>query len=473
MLYDKLKKYSESDIYPFHMPGHKRVNITSDTIIPYNIDVTEIDSMDNLHNPCGCIKSVEEKAANLYSVKKAFLLINGATGGILSAVRALTKYGDNVLVARNCHKSVYNAIELCGLKADYITPETDVDFGIFNSISADIIEERLLQNKNINLVIITSPTYEGVASDIKSISKICKKYGVFLFVDEAHGAHFPFDKNFPEEAVKCGADAAVVSLHKTLPSLTQTALLITNRTDLLDLFSENLSVFETSSPSYILMSSIENCIDYINNNPSVFNEYINKLNKFYKNTSKLKKLRLLYSEISEKSKKQFYDYDIGKIVISTYQTDINGYELAKLLREKYKIETEMAYTDYVIAMTSVCDTEEGFKRLSDALIEIDSVCHKAEKVKKADNSEKDIKYSRAFYPYEKQNFKAQNMPFFSAEGKASLEYIWAYPPGIPLIVPGEIITFDMIEHIKYLLSNNIDLQSTNKRFPNSISVTEL
>ena len=273
MLYDKLKSYKDSGIYPFHMPGHKRNDILNDGLLPYEIDLTEIEGFDNLHNACGCIREIEKKAEKLYRVNRAFLLVNGSTGGILSSIRAMTNFGDKIIVTRNCHKSVYNAIELCGLNPEYILPEYDENNGVFTSVSPHKLEELLRENPDTKLVVITSPTYEGVVSDIKAIADICHKNGAMLFVDEAHGAHFPFSEKFPSEAVRCGADVAVVSLHKTLPSFTQTALLLTDNSELSDKLQENLSVFETSSPSYILMSAIENCLDYISENKNDFEVY--------------------------------------------------------------------------------------------------------------------------------------------------------------------------------------------------------
>lgn len=178
MLYDKLKNYSKSGIYPFHMPGHKRTDITEEGIIPYNIDITEIHDFDNLHSPNGVIYEIQKKAAKLYNAKNAFILINGSTGGILSAIRSMTNQGDKILMARNCHKSVYNAAELFNLNVDYIFPDTDSRYNILTSVSPYDIEDKLTKhNDEIRLVIITSPTYEGVVSDIKSISEICHKHG--------------------------------------------------------------------------------------------------------------------------------------------------------------------------------------------------------------------------------------------------------------------------------------------------------
>lgn len=468
MLYDKLKSYKESGIYPFHMPGHKRKDIANDGLLPYRIDLTEIDGFDNLHNACGCIREVEKKAENLYCVNRAFLLVNGATGGILASIRAMTNFGDKVIVARNCHKSVYNAIELCGLNPEYILPEYDKKYGIFTSVSHQNLELLLNKNPDTKLVIITSPTYEGVVSDIKSISDICHRHGVMLFVDEAHGAHFPFSDKFPCESVKCGADAAVVSLHKTLPSLTQTALLLTNDLYLSEKLQENLSVFETSSPSYILMSSIENCLDFILKNRIDFDVYINKLLNFYNRIKSLNNLSVLYND--KDFLKNCFDYDFGKIVISTAVTNISGAELAKILREKYKIETEMSYTDYVIAMTSVCDTDEGFGRLKNALFEIDNSLNKKE-INYDDYNFSEVP-ERSFNSCRKNNYKPEKIILKNAQGRVSLEYIWAYPPGIPLIVPGEVISDKLINQINILISNNIQINSTKNSMPEYIYAAE-
>lgn len=462
MLYDKLKDYSKSGVYPFHMPGHKR-NVLDD-IIPYQVDLTEIYDFDNLHSASGCIKAVQEKAAKLYSVKYANMLVNGATGGILSAIRSLTNFGDKVIIARNCHKSVYNAVELCGLDAEYILPKQDDEFGIFMSVTPEQVEKALI-NTNARLVVVTSPTYEGVVSDIKSISEICHKYSAKLFVDEAHGAHFPFSQDFPDEAVSLGADAAVVSLHKTLPSLTQTALLLTNDEGLSHTLEKNLAVFETSSPSYILMSSVEICLDYIKNSIDKFYKYISNINSFRHKCKRLKYLKLLNKPECA------FDYDIGKLVISTKNTDISGVELAKRLRQEYKIELEMAYSDYVIAMTSVCDSTEGFERLANALYEIDiTVCDSKIKIKRYNYTsllpEKVLKSCDINSNYE------LSVSLNDSEGKVSAEYVWAYPPGIPIVVAGELINKNTINQINYLIDYGVEVYSTNGNLPDTINVIE-
>ena len=465
MLYDKLKNYSKSGIYPFHMPGHKRTDITEEGIIPYNIDITEIYDFDNLHSPNGVIDKIQKKAAKLYNAKNAFILINGSTSGILSAIRSMTNQGDKILMARNCHKSVYNSAELFNLNVDYIFPDTDSRYNILTSVSPCDIEDKLTKhNDEIRLVIITSPTYEGVVSDIKSISEICHKHGAKLLVDEAHGAHFPFSDSFPDEALNCGADAAVLSLHKTLPSLTQTALLITNDSELSEILAENLAVFETSSPSYILMSSIEKCLDFCENSKDKFKEYCCNLK-----TVKEKLENLKYLKIYDKSDTDF-DYDIGKIVISTANPNISGTKLAEILRNNYQIETEMAYSDYVIAMTSVCDTEKAFDMLSDALISIDSELSKGADTERVPL--KNLYTGKNFNACELYKFNKETISFQNSEFRTSAEYIWAYPPGIPLIVPGEIISKELINYIEYLSACKVEIMSTKGGMTDNISVVK-
>lgn len=465
MLYDKLKNYSKSGIYPFHMPGHKRTDITEKGIIPYNIDITEIHDFDNLHSPNGVIYEIQKKAAKLYNAKNAFILINGSTGGILSAIRSMTNQGDKILMARNCHKSVYNSAELFNLNVDYIFPDTDSRYNILTSVSPCDIEDKLTKhNDEIRLVIITSPTYEGVVSDIKSISEICHKHGAKLLVDEAHGAHFPFSDSFPDEALNCGADAAVLSLHKTLPSLTQTALLITNDSELSEILAENLAVFETSSPSYILMSSIEKCLDFCENSKDKFKEYCCNLKTVREKLENLK-----YLKNYDKSDTDF-DYDTGKIVISTANANISGTKLAEILRNNYQIETEMAYSDYVIAMTSVCDTEKAFDMLSDALISIDSELSKGADTERVPL--KNLYTGKNFDACELYKFNKETIPFQNSEFRTSAEYIWAYPPGIPLIVPGEIISKELINYIEYLSACKVEIMSTKGGMTDNISVVK-
>lgn len=464
MLYDKLKKYSKSGVYPFHMPGHKRNPMLCDGTMPYEIDLTEIDGFDNLHNAEGCILEVQNLAERLYNVKKAFLLVNGATGGILSAVRAMTNRGDKVLVARNSHKSVYNALEICGLEPEYIVPAVDDEFGINCSITPLQVEKAIVENPNTKLLIITSPTYEGAVSDIKEISRIAHLHNVSVLVDEAHGAHFPFSDSFPVEAIQCGADVAVASLHKTLPSLTQTALLLTSNEELINPLAENIAIFETSSPSYVFMSSIEKCLEFCEN-ASAFDEYIKRLNSFNEKCKNLKKIKVLCYGNDEVKNHRFFNFDISKITVSVRGLDINGTQLAEILRNDFKIEPEMVCSDYVLLISTVCDTDEGFARLINALQIIDSKCS----VKELNACRYSITIPKiAVKPCECSGKDGEFCLLEHSIDKISLEYVWAYPPGIPIIAKGEIITQDMANIIIAQIASGINVCSTKGKIPKEI-----
>ena len=471
-LEEKLEKYFNENYLPMHMPGHKRNIKLLGEELPYKIDITEIEGFDDLHHPEGIIKEIEEKAKKIYKSKKSFILVNGSTCGILAGIRSVVNYGDKVLVARNSHKSVYNAIEVNGLKPIYVLPKID-KYGINKNVEANDIEKILEKNKDIKLVIITSPTYEGVLSDIKAIVNIAHKYKVPVLVDEAHGAHLKFMENSNFEALNCGADIVIQSLHKTLPALTGTAILHIQG----DLVKEEnirreLSIFETSSPSYILISSIDECLDLIERNgKKLFLDYQENLKYFYNEAKALKKLKVLGNELLNNNNKKNIEeiekklYDFGKIVVITKNTNITGKELSDILRKDYKIEVEMASTYYIIAMTSICDNKESFERLLNALKEIDL------KLKKTveDNSasyeiqlpKKEMTINEAL---NSKKFMLEN--YKNLEGKISKEYIFAYPPGIPIITPGEVFDKNIINIIEKYMKANIELRSTFDKFPN-------
>ena len=382
----------------------------------------------------------------------------------------MTKYGDKVLVARNSHKSVYNAIEINNLNPIYLLPKID-KYGIDKNIDINNIKENLEKNKDIKLVIITSPTYEGVISDIKKIVEISHKYNIPVLVDEAHGAHLKFINKLSEnEAINAGADIVIQSLHKTLPALTGTAVLhIQGEYVRKENIERELSIFETSSPSYILISSIEECLDIVKNKGTeLFKKYQENLKYFYKETRKLKNLKILGNEILEENEKYYYDF--GKIVIITSNCEITGKELSDILRTDYKIELEMSSINYALAMTSICDTKENFERLLQALIEIDEKLEK-EKVKIVKEIEKTRKIEIKLPKFKMNILEAINneniefLDYNKLEGRILKEYIWVYPPGIPLITPGEEISKEIIDKIKEFLQAGIEIRTTNNKFP--------
>lgn len=259
-LYSLLKKYSKKHVIAMHMPGHKRHKFLHNSL-PYDIDITEIDGFDNLHNPNGILKERMELASKLYKTKRTYFLVNGSTCGILASIKSVCENGDEILIAKNCHKSVFHAVELMDLKCSFIPSHFDDETKIHLQIYPEDVDLCLKNNRGIKCVLITSPTYEGVISNIEKIAEVVHKYNIPLIVDEAHGAHLYLTNN---SACQKGADIVINSLHKTLPSLTQTALLhiCSDRIDT-EKVSKSLSIFESSSPSYVLMASIDECITFM------------------------------------------------------------------------------------------------------------------------------------------------------------------------------------------------------------------
>lgn len=467
-LYERLAAYAKSDYYPFHMPGHKRSELNF--VNPYKIDLTEIDGFDNLHHAEEILLKSQKRLEKIYHSKKSYYLINGSTCGLLSAIGALVKADDRILIARNCHKSVYNAVKLFRLNAEYVHPEI-MKYGIQGKINPEQIEDSFKKYQDTKLVVITSPTYDGIVSDIRKIADIVHKYHAYLIIDEAHGAHFSMSSYFPESAIGQGADIVVHSLHKTLPSFTQTAALhvVSDSVDCTKL-EEMLGVFESSSPSYLLMAGIDRCVGMMERSGKhLFDQYQEKLSRFYAACEKLKHLHIL----TEKDYKEYNvaAIDHGKIIIHTDDVWIDGVKLYDLLLERYHLQMEMYSAQYVLAMTSIMDTQEGFDRLFWALLEIDRELddkqYPAENMKAYDIE----KFSEEVYAVREKVMEISDAADYNIEetrleqcaGKICAEYIYLYPPGIPMIVPGEKISESLIQVLKTCRQMGLQVQGTKDR----------
>lgn len=422
------------------MPGHKRNTKRFGQGLPYGLDITEIEGFDDLHHADGILKEAQTQAAALYGAKETKFLVNGSTAGILSAILGCTQKGDQILVSRNCHKSVYHAIFLNELEPVYLHPDFSREFQLNTEISVSAVKAALTKHSRIKAVVIVSPTYDGVVSDVQAIAEAVHEKGIPLIVDEAHGAHFGFHPYFPENALKKGADVVIHSLHKTLPSLTQTALLHI-RGDYADAkrISAYLDILQSSSPSYILMASIHECIRMLQEEKEqLFQPYVKNLDTLRRNLQNLKHFKLAQTE----------QYDCSKIVISVSNTDMTSKELYWHLLLKYHLQMEMAAGSYVLAMTSPGDTKEGFRRLEQALMELDTAVQKKENIEEIKGlPENPVIYTNARVfrcPEEEKEY----MPLEKSEGRISLEYAYLYPPGCPLIVPGERISRECIKQLE-------------------------
>ncbi len=480
-LYDSLLKYTNMDYYPMHMPGHKRNTSLFNMVNPYSIDITEIDGFDNLHHAEGILLNGMERAAKLYGSEHTAYLIGGSTSGILTGISACTQKGDKILVGRNCHKSVYHAIYLNELVPVYIYPGLEPQFGIYGGISPELVEKMLIKYPDIKMIVITSPTYEGMLSDVKAIAETAHGYGVPLMVDEAHGAHLGFHPGFPAGAVSLGADIVVHSIHKTLPAFTQSALIHVNGA-LVDYeeVKRYLDIYQSTSPSYLLMAGMGQCITLLEQKKdALFTSFDIRLRSFYDKMKQLKYLKILTSEAVTAS--GFYAFDLSKIIISVRGTDMTGRDLYNCLLNRFRIQMEMASKDYVLGMTSIGDTKEGFLRLGDALLELDAQYksrHYKENKDIAENrgiaENKGMTGKSDFFmegavdntePPERAMLSndAYKRPYdvillSESAGRITAEYIYLYPPGIPLLVPGERISKRILSRISDYQKKGLSLQ---------------
>lgn len=471
MLDQALEEYAASDVYPFHMPGHKRHNMG--IADPYQIDITEIYGFDNLHDPQGIIGEAHAQLSGLYGSRCSYFLINGSTCGNLAAVFAAVRQGEELLIGRNAHRSVYHAAILRRVRLRYLYPASAAGNVLQGEIRPQDVRQALERYPAVKAVLLTSPTYEGVVCDIKEIAEICHAHGVLLIVDAAHGAHLGFHPYFPESPVKLGADLVVMSLHKTLPSLTQTAVLhLQGELIERDVCEKYLRMFQSSSPSYLLMAGMVKCVRYLEEKgKEAFGCFADNLERFYKNTSDLEHLRI-WNPGTDKTQEKIFARDPSKIVILTERCGITGEQLSRRLRQEFALELEMSASDYALAMTSMMDSREGFDRLSAALHRIDAF-PEAEKTGKGNIPKEqeetllpqwDVKHPEAeeavsiMELWEAEEAKSVLTPLEKSEGHVAAEFVAVYPPGIPVLVPGECVTKRQVERLRRSLAHQLTVQ---------------
>lgn len=467
-IYERLKEYSDSDFYPFHMPGHKRHMPLEDenrSFNPYKIDITEIDGFDNLHHPEGIIRESMEWAAKVYGADQTYYLVNGSSCGILSAISGTVEARGNregtILISRNCHKAVYHGVFLNRFRVKYIYPQFIHEYGVQGGLLPKEVEYMLKTFSDISAVLVVSPTYDGVVSDIGAIADICHMHQVPLIVDEAHGAHFRYGNIFPVSALDLGADIVIQSVHKTLPCFTQSAIMHV-RKGLVDTkrIEKYLQIYQSSSPSYVLMAGIEQGIQWMETDGkrkmSVFSDHLVKLRDSLKN---MNHLRLLDDDVI--GKYGVYDLDPSKIIVSAKRKGISGVQLSEWLRKEFHLEMEMCTADYVTAITTVMDTEEGLERLENALMKIDQWIDQNMSGKSGVNLSVQNRYPPAesrMTIYEAWTALQQSVDLEHSKGQIAAEFVYIYPPGIPIIVPGEVITQEIINIISEYRDLGLDIQ---------------
>lgn len=456
---------------------------------PFAVDITEIEGFDNLHHPEGILKDSMKWAADVYGADQTYYLINGSTGGILAAVCGSVPRGGRILVSRNCHKSVYHGICLNQLKTSYVYPQEIEGLGIQGGITAEDVDRMLNRYMDTQAVLIVCPTYDGIVSDIEAIARIVHRAGLPVIVDEAHGAHFRYDAMFPASALDLGADVVIQSVHKTLPSLTQTALLHIkcNRPDGgcyadRERIDRYIHMVQSSSPSYVLMASIENSIYQMEQTDMA--PYGKQLHKLRRRLGQMRHLRLADTGLIGQA--GIRDLDISKIVVSTRGTCLypaedgltgfTGAQLDDILRREYHLEMEMCGADYVTAITTVMDSGEGLERLGDALTRIDSQLTDAGYKPDGRSGDQKSVYSMrcdtAMSMGEAMEEKMASVGLEDSAGCISGEFVYIYPPGIPIVAPGEWISRPILEVILEYRDKGLPVQGPADQSLRTIRVVQ-
>ncbi|WP_026893616.1 aminotransferase class I/II-fold pyridoxal phosphate-dependent enzyme [Clostridiisalibacter paucivorans] len=457
-LVEGLLKYNKEIQARFHMPGHKgkNIGINWDKILPY-IDVTEVEGTDNLHNPKDIIKDAQAMAAKAFGAKETFFSVNGTTGGIYGAITSVTNSGDKILVQRDCHRSVYNAAILGRLNLEYIFPKYDNNKHMVMGIDPEDIDKILNKDKEIKAVVITYPSYYGICIDIKKIVDIVHRHNRIIIVDEAHGSHLTFSRKLPMSSLSAGADIVIQSTHKTLPAFTQSSMVHLG-TDNIDRWNlkTKMDLFQTTSPSYMLMASLDFARSYMED------EGYKRLDKIIDNIYVMKsKLKFIEGiklfDTEDIDKRYAVDFDITKLLVSGIDKGLQGRELERILRENYNIQIEMADKYYILSILSVMDDVLDLDILKNALKDIFQSRDKDSK--KTDNLKvnifnRNISDMSIYEAVEKQKkFTVLNQSI----GCISGDYIIPYPPGVPILLPGERITYEIVEYITELIHAGIEI----------------
>lgn len=446
-LLDEVLKYKKENNLILSMPGNKsgigflRDDVGKEFVNNMGfLDITEVDPLDNLHCPEGVIKEAQELLAKTYDVKKAYFVVNGSTAGNLASIFDAFNEGDEVLVERNCHKSVYNGLILRKLKVKYIEPLIYEDKGIFLPPTEKEIYKALDKCKDVKGIILTYPNYFGIGYDIFDTLIELKKKGLKIIIDGAHGAHYGITEKLPKSIVKY-ADYTVLSAHKTLPSLTQGSYLLVNNDNNVDFY---LKAFMTTSPSYLIMSSLDYSRYYLDNyGKEDYDKLINLANKWSDKINNLNKISVL----NERDLPKGYNLDLSRYIL-ILPKGYSGHKLLDYLRNM-NIQCEMSFAGGVVLILSPFNLEKDFEKIYDSLEKLDL------------SLLVDVQYQnyysvipkKVLEPYEVFNMEFEYVDIYESVGRISKEALIPYPPGIPLICAGEVISKDAIEIISGYIRN--------------------
>ena len=449
-IYDALQNYLKNRIVSFDVPGHKQGKGHKALTDAFgqkciSMDLNSSKPLDNLTHPTGVIKEAEELAAEAFGAAHAFLILNGTTAAVQNMIFSVCRQGDKIILPRNVHKSVINAMVICGAEPVYINPGVNPELGISLGMSAADVKRAAAENPDAKAIFINNPTYYGVCSNLRELVKIAHSAGMYALVDEAHGTHLYFGDGLPLSAMAAGADMSAVSIHKTGGSLTQSSILLLGKGADAEGVRQTINLTQTTSGSYLLMASLDIARkNLFLNGREIFSKVMTLASYARDEVNKIEGFRAFGRDIINQD--TVFDFDETKLSIHTRAVGLAGIEVYDILRDEFGIQIEFGDIGNILAIISVGDRELEIERLLGALSEIKRRFAK-EPMNMLDheyiNPIVALSPQKAFYARKK------SCPLEESCGRISGELVMAYPPGIPILAPGERITAEITEYIRY------------------------
>lgn len=466
---EALNRYKSMRVVPFDVPGHKRgkgnkelTDFLGERCL--TVDVNSMKPLDNLCHPVSVIREAEELAAEAFGARHAFFMVNGTTSAVQSMVMSACKRGDKIIMPRNVHRSAINALILSGAAPVYVNPGVSTDLGISLGMSLSEVKQAIRENPDAKAILINNPTYYGICSNLRAITELAHRHHMLVLVDEAHGTHFYFGGQLPPSAMSVGADMAAVSMHKSGGSLTQSSLLLINNSVSEGYVRQIINLTQTTSGSYLLISSLdisrrnlalrgEKIFQKVSGMAEYAREEINNIGGYYAFSRELV------------NGDTIYDFDVTKLSVHTLDIGLAGIEVYDLLRDEYDIQIEFGDIGNILAYISIGDRRLDLERLVSALSEIK---RRYAKDKTGMLSQEYIKPQIMLAPGEAFYADSESLPLEESEGRICSEFVMCYPPGIPILAPGEKITAEILEYIQYAKGKGSFLTGTQDSMVNRI-----
>ncbi len=450
-VYEALYNFRKNRIVPFDVPGHKRgrgnpelTELLGQQCV--GLDVNSQKCLDNLCHPVSVIKEAEELAADAFGAKQAFLMVGGTTSSVQGMVLTACKQGDKIILPRNVHRSVINALVLNGAIPVYVNPDMDKKLGIALGMKVEQVERAIRENPDAVAVLVNNPTYYGICSDLKKIVELAHENGMLALADEAHGTHFYFGENMPVSAMAAGADMAAVSMHKSGGSLTQSSFLLVGGNRVSPGYvRQNINLPQTTSGSYLLLASLDNSRKNLALGGREAFAKVEALAEYAR--KEINGIGGYYAYSAEMiNGDSIYDFDRTKLTVNTLGIGRNGIEVYDILRDEYDIQVELGDIANILAYISIGDREREIERLVSALMEIHRKYKRDESVM---FSQEYIDPKVAVSPKKAFYAPKESLPLMETKGLICSEFVMCYPPGIPILAPGEQITKEILEYISY------------------------